>query len=1399
MQLRQLCWWFVLGFMGCRAAGSPTSQRLINREHRLAATVTPTELRVADTSGAGSPFAMRVEGWGAGHVARHGDSIVVTRDGLVERYTSSASGLRQDFVIEHRPMHEGSLRVGLAIEGASVAPDLEGATLVTRSGRVLGYHELYVTDATGRELIAQMDVHGLHALEIVVDDHDAQYPVTIDPTISDAQWHSLGGVPGTDRSVRAAVVAPGGVVYVAGTFNIAGDVVVNHVAKWDGASWTALGTGTNAPVYALALDAGGNLYAGGSFTTAGATTANRVAMWNGTAWAAVGTGMNSDVYALALDATGLYAGGYFTTAGGITASHIAKWNGTTWSAVGAGFSTGWVNALAFDGAGNLYAGGYFTGYVSKWNGTSWSALGTGVNGGVYALAYSGGSLYVGGSFSLAGGATASNIAKWNGTAWSALGTGMDSIVSALAFDSGGKLYAGGYFSTAGGTAAPYIASWNATSWSSVGTGADNAVYSLVADGTTIYAGGLFNTVGATTAKKLAKWSGSAWSAIGSGTSEYVQAFAFDGTGNLYAGGGFATIGGVAANHVAKRSAGTWSALGTGMNGDVLALAVDGSGNVYAGGSFTMAGGVAVNYVAEWTGSSWNALGTGTNAAVNGLAVDASGNLYAGGQFTMAGGTTVNYIARWNGTTWSALGSGMSGVVNALAFDAAGNLHAGGYFTSAGGTAAASIAKWSGTAWSALGSGANSPVYSMAFDAAGNLYIGGDFSSAGGVTASHVARWNGSTWSAVGAGTDTTVRALAVDGSGRLIAGGYFALAGGSTAARIAQWNGTAWSTFGSGMFGGGTYGLAVSDGNLYAGGGFSEAGGVASAYVARFDLPPGAQLATTVPEPTSTSPIPVTLIFSEDVTGFSLGDLAISNGSASNLVTVSPRSYTFDVTPSGPGVVTIALPADVVQAVSDGNGNYAAASLIRTYSGPDTTAPQVTSIVRTTSAFTNADTVTFTVTFSEPVTGVDAADFVLTATGTAAGTITTVTGSGSTYTVTVTTVTGDGTLRLDVVGSPTIVDLATNPLAGPYTSGQAYTIDNTPPNGPTIAAISTDRVLADGITNDTTLVISGSADPNVGVEIRQSSVVVLGTATSDNAGAWSLDYTAFTLANGTYSLTATAVDGAGNRSTESAAFVATIDTVAPQITSIVRSDASPTSADTLHFTVAFGESVVGVDAASFAIASGSTATGSITSVTGSGTSYTVTVGSISGDGALGVTLAASSTVTDLAGNPPAAFTSGETYEVDNTGPAAPAILGIADDTDTAGDGVTTDTTLVFVGTSEPSVPLEISIDGAIAGMTTATVMGTWTFDHTSAALAVGAHTVTAVASDPLGNRSQPSPGFAVTIVAPTEPPPAEDSGCGCQSGSSPDPAPLLVLVALVAVRRRSRATACAPSRPSSYR
>lgn len=112
----------------------------------------------------------------------------------------------------------------------------------------------------------------------------------------------------------------------------------------------------------------------------------------------------------------------------------------------------------------------------------------------------------------------------------------------------------------------------------------------------------------------------------------------------------------------------------------------------------------------------------------------------------------------------------------------------------------------------------------------------------------------------------------------------------------------------------------------------------------------------------------------------------------------------------------------------------------------DSIAPSIQSIVRAGSNPTNAGSVQFTVGYSEAVAGVSAANFgLITGGGIAGASISSVSGSGNTWTVTVNTGTGDGTIGLNHTSSVGITDLALNPLTSGNFTGEAYTIDKTAP------------------------------------------------------------------------------------------------------------------------------------------------------------------------------------------------------------------------------------------------------------------------------------------------------------------------------------------------------------------
>ncbi len=128
---------------------------------------------------------------------------------------------------------------------------------------------------------------------------------------------------------------------------------------------------------------------------------------------------------------------------------------------------------------------------------------------------------------------------------------------------------------------------------------------------------------------------------------------------------------------------------------------------------------------------------------------------------------------------------------------------------------------------------------------------------------------------------------------------------------------------------------------------------------------PTVTLSTGVSNPTNITPFSVTAEFSENVTGFAVGDVVVGNGSVGNFDGAG-AVYTFDITPAGDGLVTIDVAGGVANDAT-GNGNAVASQLSRTF---DSTSATISSITSTTAngSYNVGDTINVTVTFSEPVT-----------------------------------------------------------------------------------------------------------------------------------------------------------------------------------------------------------------------------------------------------------------------------------------------------------------------------------------------------------------------------------------------------------------------------------------------
>jgi len=332
--------------------------------------------------------------------------------------------------------------------------------------------------------------------------------------------------------------------------------------------------------------------------------------------------------------------------------------------------------------------------------------------------------------------------------------------------------------------------------------------------------------------------------------------------------------------------------------------------------------------------------------------------------------------------------------------------------------------------------------------------------------------------------------------------------------------------------------------------------------------------------------------------------------------------------------------------------------------GPvDTTPPSVSSITRVNASPTNAASVQYTVTFSEPVTGVDAGDFALTVSGLTGTSVAGVSGSGTTYTVTVNTGSGDGTLRIDVADDDTIGDAAGNKLGGTgagngnFASGEVYAVD----------LIAPTVMLASGAPDPTNVSITVSvtfSEPVAGFDAGDLTLTNASVSDFTGSGA-AYSFTLTAGGQGLFSVAvpaASATDAVGNDNTASNTLSRTFDSVAPSVTAISRTGASPTNAASVQFSVTFSEAVTGVDVADFVAAAVGVTGAFVSAVTGSGDTYTVTVNSGSGDGTLRLDLTDDDSITDAAGNALGGTGAGngdfagETYALDRTAPAVTSVV-----------------------------------------------------------------------------------------------------------------------------------------------
>ncbi len=203
---------------------------------------------------------------------------------------------------------------------------------------------------------------------------------------------------------------------------------------------------------------------------------------------------------------------------------------------------------------------------------------------------------------------------------------------------------------------------------------------------------------------------------------------------------------------------------------------------------------------------------------------------------------------------------------------------------------------------------------------------------------------------------------------------------------------------------------------------------------------------TPATNPTDADSLVFDITFDEPVVNVDASDFTITGTTATGVLAGSGTAYTLTV--SGGDLAdltgTAGLNLAAGQNITDTVGNALPAgepATDETYT-LDNTAPTVTSIVRADADPTWSTSVVFTVMFSEPVSDIEPGDFALALTGSASGTIESVSAaSGSSVTVTVNGVSPYGTLGLNF--DPSALDSVLDALGHPATAdftGETYTV-----------------------------------------------------------------------------------------------------------------------------------------------------------------------------------------------------------------------------------------------------------------------------------------------------------------------------------------------------------------------
>ncbi|MBI1189411.1 MAG: hypothetical protein GC200_01845 [Tepidisphaera sp.] len=626
------------------------------------------------------------------------------------------------------------------------------------------------------------------------------------------QFSPLGG--GVNGRVRTIAALPDGRLVVGGDFSMAGSTPANRVAIWNGTSWSALGAGIDnnppsrgaAEVDSVTGLADNSVIVAGNIYSAGGVMTGSIARWDGQTWSSLGSTPFTDWSgSLAIDPI---SHDLFAAVGG----SAMRWDGTSWAAVPGG--VGRYN-FSFDDAGNLYSA-TSGGILARWDRSSWTNFAfsngyfecvLGTDPGLCSSAETG--------YQVVGQRGLPRLSvRFSGGSGS---YGMSSDVYCMLRSTNQTMLAGGKFTSYGSLQGVYYSQYP-TYVPSVLLGQparfeNGTLRPLRPTGAFIFPGKLIRlddgTIATIERGRLGVYT---YDPSGSWTNQPFDRSFFCGSCGRFQyvediapipGGGMVAIQGDAV--YSSRDGDGFVRIGTSNN-----LIVDFHPNPQAGvlpngdivvasPDLTVINSVPVHGFARWDGQTWSDMCSGFALSTPGygnfvVAVAPNGDLVVAGNLVNINGVPVRGVARWDGSNWHALSDCGLESVSLLTIGGNGHIVVSGVTPA---PAQLAMREWNGSAWTSieapfhLGT-SGGYLYSLATRTNGDIVAAGLFDSVGTSPAANIARWDGFSWRPISDGLPTLggygsgVTGLVVASDDTVFAGGDFSHSGNTVSYGLAH-------------------------------------------------------------------------------------------------------------------------------------------------------------------------------------------------------------------------------------------------------------------------------------------------------------------------------------------------------------------------------------------------------------------------------------------------------------------------------------------------------------------------------------------------------------------------------------------------------------------------------------